>query len=284
MGYRDIEKQIMSSAEGLKRGFATLLKNLGYAVALITLGVAMLVTFTDVAFSGLTPAELAPSALTLLVCSYIIYFSLEDTGERLGEDTEEYKRAESRFLSARAKLSGEDTEGLRTYLEDFSKRELDFRRRNRLLTEGISYDELEEYIAADRTRKGKIPREKRKRLAKIAGMKPIYLSPRSLLCRGRESFSSELENPERGKLGRLMLKLLPTTLCTFVTVSVVLSVKDGMTAADIANGILKLTALPIVGFKGYSQGYSYVKGSLSSWLSTKAELIEGYIATKPAGE
>ena len=61
-----------------------------------------------------------------------------------------------------------------------------------------------------------------------------------------------------------------------LTVSVALSTKDGLTAADILGGILKLSALPMIGFKGYSAGYNYSKHLASAWLETKAEIIEGF--------
>jgi hypothetical protein len=61
-----------------------------------------------------------------------------------------------------------------------------------------------------------------------------------------------------------------------ITVSVMLSAKDGMTASDILNGILKLSALPVIGFRGFCAGYSYSKHTLSLWLETKAGILEAF--------
>jgi hypothetical protein len=61
------------------------------------------------------------------------------------------------------------------------------------------------------------------------------------------------------------------------TVSIMLGVKDGMTAEFILESILKLSTLPIIGLRGYSQGYAYAKGELTLWLETKTRLIEGYL-------
>ena len=62
-----------------------------------------------------------------------------------------------------------------------------------------------------------------------------------------------------------------------VTVSVMLTAKEGLTGADVLNGILKLSALPMIGFKGYSQGYSYAKHTLTLWTETKANILEAFL-------
>ena len=275
--YREFEKELLTSSENLSAGLSKLLKNLGQAVAFITAVVAVIITFTEVAFSTLKPTELLPSALALLVCSYIIYFSLEDAGEKLGEESREYLTARSRFISAKEKLSGDDAESFRNYLEEYSKKELEFRIRGGLLSAGITEAELLDYKNADSRKRALIPRDKRRALAKLNSLKAVRITPSMIFSEERAVSSSELESPEKKKLAKLILKILPSTLCMFVTVSVVLSVKADMSAADILNGILKLTALPLVGFRGYSMGYLYAKNSLSAWLCRKAEIIEGYL-------
>ena len=60
-----------------------------------------------------------------------------------------------------------------------------------------------------------------------------------------------------------------------------LNVKEDMTASDVINGILKLSALPVIGFKGYSAGYGYTKNSLSLWIETKANILEKFGIRKP---
>ena len=79
----------------------------------------------------------------------------------------------------------------------------------------------------------------------------------------------------------LLLKILPSTICMILTVSVMLNVKEDMTASDVINGILKLSALPVIGFKGYSAGYGYTKNSLSLWIETKANILEKFGIRKP---
>ena len=274
--YRDFEKQLLNSSENLKAGFSKILKNLGQAVAAVTAAVAVIITFTEVAFPTLDINSLAPSALALLLCSYIIYFSLEDAGEKLAEESEEYKSARLRFKNAAEKISGENITEFRAYLENYAKEELNFRRRGMLTSQGISYEEFQNYLSLSNQERSKIPKEKRRALDAVAKEKLVKITPRDILSEERTKRGSELENPEKKKLAGLILKLLPSTLCMLITVSVVLDVRTDMTLSDILNGVIKLAALPMIGFRGYSQGYLYGKNSLSAWLSTKAEIIEGF--------
>ena len=108
-------------------------------------------------------------------------------------------------------------------------------------------------------------------------MKPVALTPRELLSREHSSLKSELTNPEYGKSARLALRLIPSSVCMLFTVSVMLSTKDGMSAEFILESILKLSALPIIGIKGYTHGYSYAKNDLSLWLQTKTKLIDAFL-------
>ena len=114
-------------------------------------------------------------------------------------------------------------------------------------------------------------------LKKHEKMKPVPLTPKELLSREKTSGRSELENPDKRKLPMLLVKLIPSTICMLVTVSVMLSTKEGLTASDVLNGIIKLSALPLIGFKGYSAGYSYVKHNVSLFLETKANILEEFI-------
>ncbi|MBR5139607.1 MAG: hypothetical protein IKV16_01005, partial [Clostridia bacterium] len=67
----------------LKKSAVMLISNLGKTVAVITLIVATLVTFTDLSFADLSTESFKTSLIMLLLASYLMYFSLEDAGEKL---------------------------------------------------------------------------------------------------------------------------------------------------------------------------------------------------------
>ena len=267
-----LEDTILDTSNLMKEAGAAFINHAGKLVALAITVIAAALTFTDIRFMGFCAKDSLPSLLLLIASSYAVYFSLEDAGEHLGETTDEYLRARERYDELRERICGEDVEELREFCNTYSARELESRRRNLLLYLGVSEAEIADGSAATRA-----VRAARRRIMR---MKPVFITPRALLSRERFGGHSELERPERRKLLSLIIKLLPSTVCMAITVSVILTVKDGLDAADILTGILKLSALPVVGFKGYSQGYSYTKHRESGWLETKSNIIESFISTR----
>ena len=269
---RSFEDALLESGNAMRRGYALLFENSGKIIALITALAAILLTFAEVGLPSVVGAELGADMLIMLAACYIIFFSLEDAGERLGRSTEVYKKAHLCWEEAAKEVRGEDIGSLRDFCIRYSKEELEYRRRAAQMAAGLSEAELENIKSVSEPRARRAAR-------RIARMKPIPLTPLTLLG-GEAGARSELDNPERHKLPRLVLSLLPTTLCMLFTVSVMVSVKDNMTAAGVIEAILKLSTLPIVGLKGYSGGYEYVTNNEVAWLETKSRLIEAFLKTQ----
>ena len=269
--FNSLESALLSGNESFKGKMASFVNNMGKAIAVIAAAVAALITFTDITMSELSLATFVPSLIAILICSYVIYFSLEDAGEDLGKSSEEYRAAYKRYSEEREKIRGDDIEDMRAFCKIYAKEELEFRKSGLMLTYGVSAEELSAYESGK-----KLPRKKRRLCRKIAGQRPGALTPQLLLSRGRWHRRSELSNPEKGKVPMLLVKILPSTICMVLTVSVMLNVKEDMTVSDVINGILKLSALPVIGFKGYSAGYGYAKNSLSLWIETKANILEKF--------
>ena len=273
MDFESLHDGLLDSDKLMKRAGQLILGHMGKLIALLAALIMLAVTFTDITFTGIFTEDFTSSLLLLLTSAYVIYFSLEDSGEKYGMESEEYKCALGRYNELRAAVRGDSIEALRRFCTRYSQNELSFRRKNALISHGLSDSELEDYLA------GKTVPEKNARiLRKISKIKPIAICPKTLLQRERFSTRSELENPEKRKILTLLVKLIPSTVCMAVTVSVMLTAKEGLTGADVLNGILKLSALPMIGFRGYSAGYSYAKNTLSLWLETKANVLEGFLA------
>ena len=271
--FTDMEDKIFDSGEIIKRAGQSAISNMSKIIAFIAAAVMTAVTFTDITFTGLFTESFYGSIILLLITSYIIYFSLEDAGERSGAETEEYKAAHEKYVSARDAIKGDDIDALRRFCEEYSMKECEGRRRSILIGAGLSPDLLERF------RRGAERFDKRtERILKRAErIRREPLTPKTLLSRYAVWTRSELENPEKKKIPILVLKLIPSTICMTITVSVMLSAKDGLTPSDILGGILKLSALPLVGFKGFSAGYSYSKHKCALWLETKANILEAFI-------
>lgn len=276
---RDFDDLLLDSGELMRKAGKTIICNMGKIIAAFVFIVMLAVTFTEVSFLGFFTESFASSLLLLITSSYIIYFSLEDSGENQGEETEEFKKANERYTRARERISGAEIDGLREFCSEYSGRDLEYRRKSFLFSRGISEVDVETYSTDASPTKAM-----RKTLRKYSNIKAIALTPRMLLSGKSFSRRSELEDPSKRKIPMLIVKLIPSTLCMMITLSVMLSAKEGLTVTDVLNGILKLSALPLIGFKGYSAGYSYVKHDVALFLETKANILESFSNRKQNAE
>ena len=265
---RDLDDMLMGANEIVKGGIGTVIGNLGKIIALIALAVACTVTFTDVSLIGVETERYATTLVVMIISSYVMYFSLFDVGEERGKECHGYISAKERFSATRVKINGDMMPELRDFCEEYSRAELEYRRRELLMSYGLS--EAEAKSAERGSRAARIRRKSER-------MRAAPLTPRALLTAERGSRGGELENPERGKLIRSFLRLLPSTVCTCLTVSIVLSFKEGMTLEDVLNGIIKLSALPIIGIRGYLGGIDFAEKKSSAWLETKARILETFL-------
>lgn len=265
---------LLESGELMKRSYTAIVGSIGKLTALITLIAAALVTFTEVGFYELGAQSLTSTAIVMLIATYLIYFSMVDAGERLGEGSEVFLESEKRYKAATERVRPERMGKLREFLEAYTEEELEYRRRSTMLSFGVSSEEYELFV-----RTGECAKKKRRALVRITKMKPVTLSPEMLLERDKARSRTELQDPTRVKLLRLSARLIPTTLCTLFTASIMLTAKEGITREMLIEGIFKLCALPIVGFKGYSAGYVFAKDTKRAWIDVKTRLLEAFLAS-----
>ena len=259
----------------MSRGGAYLLANAGKAITLITILVMVLVTFTDVSFIGIGSERFTTTLFMLLVSSYLIYFAMEDAGETLGEDTEEYKVACDRYEKARSAVPAGDVLPLRRFCIEYSNAELEYRRLSHLAEAGYSDEEYKDYLGGK-----KFPRRAAKVFRRAAAMRSCLLTPSLLLSGEYGKKGKELTPPTRSKAIAAVIKLLPSSICMLFTASLVLTAKSGLSASMIIEGVLKLSALPLVGIKGYAQGFSYARTSRAEWMRARASILEDFIEKK----
>ena len=259
----------------MHRGYSSIIANAGKIIAFITLTVAILVSFTDMAFSDLTSESFTTTLMVMLISSDLMYFSLEDTGEREGEESEEFKAAYEKYTIARAKITPEDIDSLRAFCLDYSMRELKYRRLCYLGEMGYSESDYTAYKSGK-----KFPLRGVRVFRRAERMKAVNLSPSVLMSGNHNSIYGELTDPKRRKLIDALFSLIPSTLCTIFTVSVILTAKENMTLSSVIDSLVKLSALPIVGFKGMMDGFRFAREDKSAWLETKARLLESFVDGK----
>lgn len=256
----------------MRQSYGYIIQNTGKIIAVITLVVATLVTFTDISFSELSSVAFTSSLAVMLIASYLMYFSLEDAGEKYGEESEEYKAALERYANVREKILPNSIPALREFCYRYSLDEVEYRKRAYINEHGYSLEEYEDFACGNA-----FPKKARRVFRRADKIKPIKLAPQTLLTHERSASRSELQNPERGKLIGMIVRLIPTTLCTFFTASVILTTKTDLTVSTVIEGILKLSTLPVIGFKGYQIGYYFAKGEKAVWIETKARLLEAFL-------
>ncbi len=267
------EYAILDSGDLMRRAGLALVNNAGRAITIITLLVASLVTFTDLTFGGFGAKNFTALVIIMLTASYLIYFSMEDAGEKTGEESAEFQAALKAYSEAREKISADKMTELRDFCKEYSRAELEYRRDTLLMSYGESREDFMAFLEDGRA----FSPRKTKIFKKIARLRAVELSPKTLLSREHTKSKSELSNPEIFKLLKLALKLIPTTLCMLLTVSIIPSVKEDMSFSAVVEGILKLSSLPIVAFRGYSTGYFYAKRSKCLWIETKTRLLLAFL-------
>ncbi len=279
---KDFDTEIIGISERIKGGYSYLISNFSKIVAVVTAAIATMLVFTDITFLGINSRELTTSLALILVSSYLMYFSLEEAGEKLYEESEDFKNLMAEYFIELEKIGLEKLGSLREYCEKYADEELTYRRRQALLAAGLSAEEYNTFVKNEGIGKnafssdlGKKNRKKIRVLSKISKMKRIKLSPEMLLSLN-SCQNKRIKDPGRGKLFMLGLKILPSTVCMFFTASVVLTAKE-LSFVSVMEGIIKLSALPIVGFRGYINGYNYKKDSEAAWIKTKIKLLRGFI-------
>lgn len=265
---------IITSGALVKKGYSFLIANIGKTVAIITLFVTALVSFTEISFSDFGGESFTSTLIMMLLASYIMYFSLEDAGEKLGRDTEGYKSANEKYEALRSEVNGSDITELRKFCIDYRNADLEYRRSNLLFSLGYTEEEYERYLSGE-----DMGKKANKALERVKKMRRAELDTATLLSQGRYC-EGELKNPKTQHIIHMLIRLIPSTVCMIFTVSVMINLKDNMTVSGVIEAILKLSTLPVIGLKGYAAGYEYSTESEKSWLEIKSRLLGSFLSNR----
>lgn len=272
---RETDKNSTSSLEGLlteRRTIAFIAECGSKIVAALTVILSVAVIFADVSFATVGTAAYTSTLLVLLVATYLMYFSLEDVGERAGEATDEARAVKEHYEEVKAKIKPDKIGALRDFLTEYSREELSFRKRTILASGGLSEADLTAYLAGKRYK-----RAERMILRQAKRARAANLTPATLLSGVDNRSRSELENPEQRKILGLLVRLIPTTVCMLFTVSLALTAKEGLTASAVLDGIFKLSSLPLAGLRGYRAGYIFARHTRCAWCEVKTRILEAFL-------
>lgn len=247
-------------------------QNIGQAVAIITAIAAVLLCFLEVALPELSYKSITVEVAVLLLASYIIYFSLLDAGEGYGRSTDVYKESEAAYMKVRAQIGSNMIDELRQYLVEYASKEAEHKRRMLLVGEAVSLEDYRRYKNGE-----KMPTRLRRACKKADAIRPRPINPRLLLEREERGSEARLVSPRASRPISELIKLIPMTLSTLFTVSLIITTKDGLTAATVLESLIKLSCLPIVALRGYIGGYKYATEELSAWYDKRREMLAAFL-------
>ena len=267
------EDLILESGELMRRGARSVVNNVGRIVALITLIISALALFTDVKFVNIGAEGFGSTFAVMLVCSYLMFFSMTEAGESSAESSDEYKTALERYKSTASRINGKSIIPLRRFCKKYSEDELFYRKENLLMRHGYAYSDLEAYLdhGTEDARAMRI-------FKRTLRLKAVSLTPADLLTTERSKKGCELTPPTKKRTVGMLMRLIPSTVCMTLTLSVILTAKDGINPAVVTDALFKLCSIVLVGLKGYVSGYRYKKERATLWLDTKTRLLEAFFS------
>ncbi len=253
----------------------SLLDHIGRAIAVFAIIICAIFTFTEIAFVDISLEKFTVEGIVILVMSMVMYLSLESEGEVFGKAQASYQSAKSEADTLAQKVRGEELGVLRKYLLTIYKEEVLAREDRLLLAYGLSREDLEGYRRGERFGK-----KKSHQLRCVAKTTSRALTPNELLF--FEGLQEEEITTAPKKRNRFfgIVRILPSLLCTLLTVGVMIDLKDGFSIRLALEGILKLSALLSMGLRGYIAGVHYVSDVLTPYHKVREKLLDAFLNKK----
>ena len=251
---------------------SNLTSHIGRAIAVLATVVCAVFTFAEIAFVDISLGNFTVDALVICSLAVIMYLSLESEGETLGKSQEEYQKAKKEADTLSQEVKGDDIIALREYLLSIYEGELKAREDRLLLAYGLSREELLRYREGER-----FGNKKSRQLRRVAKTTSRAITPNELLF--FEGSCQEEISSAPNRRGRMLglARILPSILCTLLTVAVMIDFKEGFTLRLMLEGVLKLSALLSMGLRGYLAGIHYVNEVLTPYHKLREKLLDAFL-------
>lgn len=276
---KDFDGWMQSAAQRIQNAGAAMLRGIGRTVAALALSLAVLLTFTDISLCASGIGQLTLEVAVYMLTASVMFFALESEGELCAEDTAEYKAVRRGVDDLAGAIAPEKTAALEAYCRAYTEEDLIHRRARFLSGYGYSDEEVAAYRAGKR-----FTHAKNRVLRRACRMRPTPLCAGALLCSRRTQSYSTLTDPSRRRFARLCTRLFPSLLTTLFTVSVAIRCKGELSPDAVIGGLLRLCTLLLIGFKGFMQGYFYVRDRVCAWLEAKRRLLGAFLSQTQASE
>lgn len=261
------EHLLATSLASLSRGRQKIFAHIGFWIAALSLLVAALVTFTDISLLSISTQRFTVTMVVYATVTVLMYLSLAEEGERTGRSEKAYKEAEDALTKAANSISPVSFGRLEAFCQAFVREEFSERRARLLLAYGISDESSAPPPAACR---------------RLKRLRPLQINALMLLGSTLKEGDSPLCNTEKRRRSRLLLRLMPSLLWMIFGIGIAIGAHDSLTTSAILEGIFKLSALLIIGLRGYTQGYLFISEAEIPFLRAKMQLLERFLAEQPS--
>ncbi len=255
------ERLLAGSLAAFSKGKERLFAHIGFWIAVLALLIAALATFTDLSLLSLSAEAMTLKLGIYAVATAVIFLSLAEEGECAGRAESAFTEAQRELKEAVAAVTPHHYGALEDFCRAYTAEELSRRRALLLLTYGAR-DEAA-------LRPAQLRRYRR--------LRPLPVRAAMLLGKGADAEGTPLWQPARQRRRRLFARLAPSLLCTAFGIGVAVSVRDSLTTSAVLEGILKLSALLIIGLRGYTQGYLFVSEAEIPFLRAKTRLLAQFL-------
>ncbi len=262
-----------------KAAVKSILSNLGIVCAVATVLIFSALFFADVTVTVAGALDFTVDFALLFFSSYIMYFSLFDTGSEkaLLLPSVCALKEERERLFRRYRTDGA-SESLAAFCATLSKEKTDEQRE--VLLSQMSLTEKDVALILEKEKRTRTLAE-RHALRRLCRLKHIRILPSMLLSERTVSSASVpfSASPEKMRRRRFIRFLLPTVLTALLSVSLAAEVIRNPSADVIVGYLLKLFALLFNGVKGFRSGYSYVACDKSAYMREQCFWLEEYFAS-----
>lgn len=262
-----------------KTAVRSILSGLGVICAALTVLVFSTLFFSDITLSVKGALDFSVDFALLFFSSYVMYFSLFDTGSEKAASLASYtalkeKRA-ALFLRYRAKGSHES---LTAFCRRLSFAKTEERRQDVLSLYFLSEEEATLLRKKD---KKDLTKNERRALWRLSRLKPVRITPALLLAERALAKDSTpfSHSPEQLRRRRFFRFLLPSALTAFFSVALVCEVIRDPSLDVIVGYLLKLFTLLFNGVKGFRSGYAYVDSDKNAYMHEQCFWLEEYFAS-----
>ncbi len=279
-----MKNDLFSPEKAPMRDGGGILSSLGILCAVATVLVFSALFFTDISVSAAATLDFGLDFALLYFSSYVMYFSLFETGRERAESIDGYKALkEKRSLLFRRYRTEGSGESLSLFCKRLSERETAERRAALLSSLFIGEQEYEALLKKE---KSALKRSERRVLRKMKRARAVRISPHLLLAeqeKGGERIPFR-HSPEALRRERFLRFLLPTALTALFSVSVACRVIENPSPDIIVGYLLKLFTLFFNGVKGFRSGYAHVTEEKTAYLSEQCFWLEEYFCSLPHKE